>query len=285
MSRPFILCADDFGLTPGVDAAIVDLAAKGRLSAVSGMVAAPAWRADAESLRRLGNGVELGLHLTLTEFAPLTGASSLAPGGKPRSPGGLLAAIAARRLGRDDVRREIARQIEAFADAVGRRPDYVDGHHHAHQFPLVGALVVDAIGAGAPRWRPWLRVCAEPLANIRRRGQGVLDAASAAFLGRRLRRRAEARGIPTNAGISGFYDVRKAEAYAAVFPAFLRALGPRHLIVCHPGRCADAAERTRPWMSCREREYAFLAGSGFAALCARDDVRVATFAEIAGARI
>jgi hypothetical protein len=38
-------------------------------------------------------------------------------------------------------------------------------------------------------------------------------------------------------------------------------------------------------MSCREREYAFLAGSGFAALCARDDVRVATFAEIAGARI
>ncbi|HEY7611101.1 MAG TPA: ChbG/HpnK family deacetylase [Alphaproteobacteria bacterium] len=283
MSRPFILCADDFGLTQGVDAAILDLAGKSRLSAVSGMVTAPAWRADAARLRGLGKGVELGLHLTLTEFAPLTGASSLAPGGKARTQGGLLAAIVAKRLRRDDVRREIARQIEAFADGVGRRPDYVDGHHHAHQFPLVDALVVEAIAAGAPRWRPWLRVCAEPLANIRRRGQGVADAFSAAYLGRRLGRKAQALAIPTNAGISGFYDVRKAAAYAALFPSFLIAMGPRHLIVCHPGHCAGPVERARPWMACREHEYAFLASSGFAELCARNGVRIATFAAIAAA--
>ena len=43
MSRPFILCADDFGLTRGVNAAILELCARGRLSAVSALVAAPAW--------------------------------------------------------------------------------------------------------------------------------------------------------------------------------------------------------------------------------------------------
>ncbi len=283
MLRPFILCADDFGLTLGVDDAVLDLAARGRLSAVSAMVTAPAWRADASRLRALGAGTELGLHLCFTEFAPLEGASSLAPGGRPRSQGALLAAILGGRLRRDDVRREIARQIESFADAVGRRPDFVDGHHHAHQFPLIAALVAEAIAERGSAWRPWLRVCADSLASIRQRGHRVLDAAAASFLGHRLRRRAAACGIPTNDGISGFYDVRGAASYAALFPSFLRAPGPRHLVVCHPGRCADDAERRRPWMRCREHEHAFLAGPDFADLCAREGVRVATFAEVAGA--
>lgn len=283
MTQRFILCGDDFGLTAGVDAALLDLAAGGRLSAVSCLVAAPAWSADARHLRGLGAGVELGLHLSFTEFAPLAGASSLAPGGHARGPAGLFAASHSRRLRGDDVRREIARQIEVFADGVGRLPDYVDGHQHAHQFPLIADAVVAAIAARGPRWRPWLRVCAEPLRNIRRRGHGVLDAATASFLGRRLRAKAHASGIATNQGLSGFYNVRAAADYAAIFPAFLRAMGPRHLVVCHPGHCADDAERARSWMRCREHEYAFLAGPEFPALCARKNVRVATFAEIAGA--
>lgn len=280
MTQRFVLCGDDFGMTEGVDAALLDLADRRRLSAVSCLVAAPSWAADAPRLRALGS-VELGLHLSFTEFAPLTGASSLAPQGRARSAGGLLAAILAGRVRADDVRREIARQIEAFADAAGRLPDYVDGHQHVHQFPRIAPLVVAVIAERASRWKPWLRTCAEPLGAIRRRGQGVRDAATAAYLGRRLQRRARAAGIPTNEGLSGFYDVRKAAAYPAIFPAFLRAMGPRHLVVCHPGHCADEAERRRPWMRCREHEHAFLAGPAFPALCARENVRVATFAEIA----
>jgi chitin disaccharide deacetylase len=136
MSRPFILCADDFGLTPGVNEAILDLCARRRLSAVSAMVTAPAWRADATRLRDFGkaSGVEVGIHLCFSEFPPLTPAPSLAPGGRPRGPGRLLAAILAGRLRRKEIAGEIARQIETFAGAVGRLPDFLDGHHHAHQF-------------------------------------------------------------------------------------------------------------------------------------------------------
>jgi hypothetical protein len=280
MSRPFTLCADDFGLTPGVNGAILDLAARGRVSAVSGLVTAPAWRADAARLRGLGAGVDLGLHLAFTEFPPLSGAGTLAPGGRPRGQAGLLAALVAGRISADEVRREIALQIECFADAVGRRPDHVDGHQHAHQFPLLGRLAVEAIAARAPGWRPWLRVCAERLGRIARRGQGVLDASTAALLGRGLRRRARAAGIATNDGLGGFYDVRRAASYAALFPSFLHAPGTRHLVVCHPGRCADDAERRRPWMACREHEHAFLAGPDFPAACARLGMRVARFAEL-----
>jgi hypothetical protein len=164
---------------------------------------------------------------------------------------------------------------------MGRLPDFVDGHQHAHQFPRVADAVIAALVARAPAWRPWLRVCADRFARIRRRGQGLAAALTAAAMGRGLLRRAESRGIPVNDGISGFYDVRRAASYARIFPRFLRAMGPRHLVVCHPGRCADAAERRRPWMACREHEYAFLAGPGFGEVCARAGARAATFAAIA----
>ncbi len=282
MSRPFILCADDYGLTPGVNAAILDLCACGRLSAVSALVAAPAWREGAAALRAAGVRVEIGLHLAFTEFPPLTGASSLAPSGKPRGQRSLLAAALRRALTPGDIAREIERQVSVFADATGRLPDFVDGHQHVHQFPGIARAVVEALAALAPAHRPWLRVCADSLGAIRRRGQGLAAALSAAAAGRALRRLARARGVPVNDGISGFYDVRRAASYAGIFPHFLNAMGPRHLVVCHPGHCAGEAERRAPWMACREHEFAFLAGPEFAELCVRAGVRIATFAEIAG---
>lgn len=284
MSRPFILCADDFGLTRGVNAAILELCARGRLSAVSALVAAPAWSEGAAALRAAGARIEIGLHLAFTEFPPLAGASTLAPSGAPRGQASLLAAALNRTLAPGDVAREIDRQIAAFAEAMGCLPDFVDGHQHVHQFPVIARAVVGALAALAPGRRPWLRVCADTFGAIRRRGQGLAAALSAAAAGRSLRRQAAARGIPVNDGISGFYDVRKAASYARIFPDFLRAMGPRHVVVCHPGHCAGASERSRRWMACREHEFAFLAGAGFAEACARADVRTATFAEIAGAQ-
>ncbi|MFO0985805.1 MAG: ChbG/HpnK family deacetylase [Alphaproteobacteria bacterium] len=284
MSRPFILCADDFGLTRGVNAAILELCGRGRLSAVSALVAAPAWGEGAAALRAAGARIEVGLHLAFTEFPPLAGASSLAPSGKARGQASLMAAALKRALAPGDVAREIDRQIAAFAEAMGRLPDFVDGHQHVHQFPVIARAVVGALAAFAPGRRPWLRVCADSLGAIRARGHGLAAALSAAAMGRRLRPLAQARGIAVNAGLSGFYDVRRAASYASIFPRFLRAMGPRHLVVCHPGHCSGAAERARPWMACREHEFAFLAGPGFAEACARADARIATFAEIAGAQ-
>ena len=50
-SRPVILCADDFGLAPGVSDAICGLIAAGRLSATSCMTTLPGWRAHASDLQ------------------------------------------------------------------------------------------------------------------------------------------------------------------------------------------------------------------------------------------
>src|SRR5262249_56043284 len=71
------LCADDYGIAPGVNSAIRDLIMRGRLNATSIMVVAPSFtRAEVRSLAILNSGAPraaLGLHLTLTApFRPLT---------------------------------------------------------------------------------------------------------------------------------------------------------------------------------------------------------------------
>src|SRR5437763_14078886 len=75
------LCADDYGISPGVNRAIRDLIKRGRLNATSVMVVGPAIGRDevaalqdvvAERNAR-GNRCAIGLHVTLTApFRPLT---------------------------------------------------------------------------------------------------------------------------------------------------------------------------------------------------------------------
>src|ERR1700681_3185991 len=76
--RRIWLCADDYGISPAVDAAIRDLVVNGRINATSVMVAAPSFDRSAaiplNVLNAVSSRVAVGLHVTLTApFRPLSG--------------------------------------------------------------------------------------------------------------------------------------------------------------------------------------------------------------------
>src|SRR5580704_2623034 len=73
--RHIIICADDYGISPAVNAAIRDLIVRGRINATSAIVAAPSFsRAEAQALLAIaGTRAAIGLHVTLTApFRPLS---------------------------------------------------------------------------------------------------------------------------------------------------------------------------------------------------------------------
>src|SRR5881394_1125510 len=70
--RALAVCADDFGLSPGVSRGIAVLAHAGRLTAISCLANGPHWRPSAPLLHELPEPVQLGLHFNLTEGAPLS---------------------------------------------------------------------------------------------------------------------------------------------------------------------------------------------------------------------
>ena len=126
--RRIWLCADDYGIAPGVSHAIRDLASRGRLNATSVMVLSPNFdRAEAAALDRInadGRKIAIGLHFTLTapfrplalKFAPLKGDMFLPIGANMRK-------AVLRQLDRDALADEATAQLEAFAASFGRPPD------------------------------------------------------------------------------------------------------------------------------------------------------------------
>lgn len=274
-----LVCADDYGLAPGVNEAIAGLIAAGRLSATSCMVGLPDWRPGVATLREAiaRSPADVGLHLTLTGQRPLSPAPRLAPGGRLPGLGKLLPRALARQLPADEVKDEIRAQLDAFEDAWGGPPDYVDGHQHMHLLPTVREALVEEIARRYPAGSVYARDCRERPLTILSRGVAVGKALFLTWLGGGFAGLARQAGIPMNQGFAGLHDFSGRVPFRQLMQAFLRHPGPRPLIHVHPGR-VDAALRERDSLtSPREAELAYLASGDFQEDLAAARVAVARF--------
>jgi hopanoid biosynthesis associated protein HpnK len=130
------------------------------------MVAEPGF-AEAVRIARRNPRLAVGLHLTLTDGAPVLDPAllpSLTKGARFRddmAAVGLLLALSP--VAKKELASEVAAQMEAFV-ATGMRCDHVNAHKHFHLHPLIAAALMQAAsGAGVRAMRlPW-----EPGALVR----------------------------------------------------------------------------------------------------------------------
>ena len=276
-SRRIWLCADDYGISPGVNRAIRDLIKRGRLNATSVMVVGAAIGRDEVAALQdavternaAGNRCEIGLHVTLTApFRPLTMHFRPADGGMFLPLHKMLQRGFVRRLDREIIGAEIGTQFAAFRDLFGRAPAFADAHQHTQLFPVVRDAFLTATAAHAPgAWvrqggshRPLLKRLNSPKALL-------LDA-----LSRQFRKRAARAQITFNTAFAGAYDFVRMPDFAVLMQQFLHGLPDGALVMCHPGFVDETLESLDPLTYQREREHAFLAGEQFPALLAANKV-------------
>lgn len=284
--RPIIVCADDFGLAPGVSAAINELIAAGRLSATSCMTLCPDWRRSAGDLRETvaKSPADVGLHLTLTDHVPLTAARSFTRDGRLPPLGRLLPAALAHALPHDALRDELRAQLDAFEDAWGRAPDYIDGHQHVHILPGVRSAMLEELARRYPAGSVWVRDCFESVGRSLRRGTALPKALLISALGGPLHRALERDGVPHNEGFSGLHDFSGRYPFAKLMQAFLADTGPAPLVHVHPGRVDAELCACDPLTTPRELELVYLASEGFVTDLAAAGLRPARFREFARSR-
>jgi len=142
--KQLIINADDFGLSPGVNRAVIKGWREGILTSASLMVGAPAFD-DAVALARENPGLQVGLHLTLVQgrsvvdhggFPCLTDRE----GALPHDP-----VFAGMRMFfikplQRQIQAEVEGQITRFLE-TGLPLSHIDGHLNIHMHPTVFAIL------------------------------------------------------------------------------------------------------------------------------------------------
>lgn len=198
--RRLIVNADDFGLSPSVNAAVIRAHREGILTSASLMVNEPGC-GEAVRLARENPRLGVGLHLTL-----LMGHSALPPETIPglvnvrgefsNNPVGAGMAYFFKRSLREQLRAEIHAQFNKFR-STGLLLDHVNGHLHIHLHPVVFKILMeDAERLGIRH----LRLTRDCLSRSRRMAGGrlfyrVSHAAIYEWLSGRAREPLRQRGI------------------------------------------------------------------------------------------
>ncbi|MBI3431839.1 MAG: ChbG/HpnK family deacetylase [Hydrogenophilales bacterium] len=249
---------DDFGQHEGINQAALDLAGRGRISTISCLVDGPAWHTGARALQAHAGSVEAGLHLNFTEdFGQ--GACHALPALIRRSYGRL--------LDRARIRTAIQRQFDRFEQAMDRLPDFVDGHQHVHQLPVIRDQLIAVMNQRYGSARPWLRSTLPPAACWKS-GLPYAAVAKSWLIGRlgakSLRALARRHGYPQNNRLVGVYGFELSETdYLRNVKLWLDCARDGDVLMCHP---------SLPWtggdslQGARNQEYRVLSSEAFSAL-------------------
>ena len=223
-ARTLCVCADDFGLSEGVNQAVLALIERGAVTATSCMVLRSAWLPGARRLRVLpAQQLDVGLHLDLSAVDASPAEASL---------GSLVLRSFARQLDLAAVRAALDAQLDRFEQAMGRPPAHVDGHRHVHQLPGVREQLVDALATRYPGAPPWLRSTrpAGPPAAVPAK-QRLIHALGGAG----MEALARSRAVPTSRHLLGVYGFGGGRsAYLRRLQAWLLQGREGDVLMCHP---------------------------------------------------
>lgn len=266
-SRRFTLCAEDFGQSRPINAAIIELIRVWRIGATSAMSQGPAWPEGARALRDYQQLTDVGLHLNLTHrFDGQKGTRPLA---------WWLLAAPRGWIKREQVRDSFLSQIDLFFTHFGRLPDYLDGHQHVHAFPVIREVTTELISEcwrGRPR--PWVRTpdCLLDSGDIALKGW-VLKRAARGFADHVARD-----GLRHTKKFAGLYSLDPASDYPKLMRRWLHQLPSGTMLMCHPGH--QTYDLNDPIREARYAEYQYLNYRGLSDDCAAADVSLVKFADL-----
>jgi hopanoid biosynthesis associated protein HpnK len=256
--RRLIINADDFGLTQGVNRAIVEAHTKGVVSSATLMAGGSA-RGEAVALSSANPRLSVGCHVVLVDGKPLVEAprvATLVDGNDSKKTefydrlSRFVARSLAGRLDADQIEAEAAAQIRALQES-GIEVTHFDTHKHTHMVPavlrpLLRAAKACGIGALRNPFGPRLPLSLRDLQQRPRLWKRFLEVRLLGTFASSFRRTVDQFGMRTPDGSlgvvsTGALDLELFRAIVDVIPEGTWEF------VCHPGyNDADLASvRTR----------------------------------------
>jgi chitin disaccharide deacetylase len=248
--KRLIINADDFGLAPGVNRAIVELQQAGALSSATLMANGPFF-SPAVYMAFAQPSLAVGCHVVLVDGSPCLRPAEVPSLVDPRNPssfrntvGSFFADLLRGRIREEEIEAEAVAQIRRIQSS-GITVSHIDSHKHVHAFPRVLAPLLRAARQCGVRcvrnpFEPWWSLKAtRPAGTVRRMQVHVMRTQGRAFS--RLTREHDMITADGSMGLlaTGVLD-------HSVLRALLRAMptGTWEL-VCHPGYSDRALDEAR----------------------------------------
>ena len=149
MACRLIINADDFGLTPGINRAILELYRAGVLTSATLMATGPAFD-DAVAIARANPSLGVGCHIVFTDGTPASPAEKIptliGADGKSFRPSVIdfVRALLLGQIREEDIVREACAQIARLHEA-GISITHVDTHKHTHLFPGIARPLLQVL--------------------------------------------------------------------------------------------------------------------------------------------
>lgn len=292
--RRLIVNADDFGLTSGVNRAIIQGHERGVVSSATLMANGGAFQ-EAANLAHSTPTLGVGCHIVLVDGSPLVDShqvqSLLDPGrlhsGQPRFRHGIGEFGAHALLGRlaeDEIEAEATAQISKL-QAAGIAVTHLDSHKHTHLFPRVLRPLLNAAkrcGVKAIR-NPFERIQGSQLAASPSLWKRWAEVSILRSLARQFRDAVRESGILTPDGTlaivaTGALNQRLLELMINKLPQGTWEL------VCHPGyNDADLQNITTRLRESREQELRILTSQATRDLLGANGVEIVSFRDLTSA--
>jgi hypothetical protein len=232
-----IVCADDFGMSPGVNSAIIKLLENKRISAVSCLVNGDAWDEGADLLKRFSD-VDIGLHLSFRKlnFNKIMELAYL------------------RKIGKEIILDDFKAQLECFHKGLGRFPDFIDSHQYIHQLPVFRLAFMELIDSLNTQ-RIYIRNSSMPLINIFRRNISIFKNIFISIPGAIFKRRLLEKHLYTNNDFFGVYNFKSKGKFQKIFTSFIKTVYTQNSIfVVHPGYKTKPCNCRGRCFECRQEE-------------------------------
>ena len=262
-----IINADDFGLTEGINDAVIECYRRGVITSATLLVTAPA-AGHAAVLAAQNPGLGVGLHLNLTTGEPVLPAGRVASlvGAGGRFPGLARAALrlSTGRARAGELEAELKAQLERLR-TLGVTASHIDSHHHLHAHPRLRHIIT--------------RVC-PPLGIVRMRGYRMRVSGAKALavrLAAAAPAGARAGALVTPERFSGIETMGGRDFAPLLAQELARGAGTLEFM-CHPGRPDDELRRRSRYNEPRGRELAALLDPSFGKMLEASGVRLVSFA-------
>ena len=248
--KRLIINADDFGLAPGVNRAIVELQQAGALSSATLMANGPFF-SPAVYMAFAQPALAVGCHVVLVDGSPCLRPAEVPSLVDPQNPssfrttvGRFFADLLRGRVREEEIEAEAVAQIRRIQSS-GITVSHIDSHKHVHAFPRVLAPLLRAARQCGVRcvrnpFEPWWSLKAtRPAGTVRRMQVHVMRTQGRAFT--RLTREHDMMTADGSMGLlaTGILD-------DSVLRGLLRAMPPGTWeLVCHPGYSDRALDEAR----------------------------------------